>query len=358
VKAARALWLGGALCLGGIVVATQFRAPAVAPAVADSATSIEPQVDSRLVASFTEFAGSETNARSLVAGLRQGGEITLTGPGMGGNTAASTRFTLPTGPMDFGNARTSLTLAREQLAQLGIRQPTPVQIKAVLAGGAVTSRGAARTTPVLLPGVLQMRAHGMGWSKIADSMGIKLGDAMDGRKASPGAVGPGAAPGASSIASSAVTVSGGQLEAPKQAPAGSAPNPGAPSAIRPGKVARAAPPTAATPAGTQPIDSVTRRVPRAPAPTDPGSSTASAGPGGAGKAVSGAVPASTALSQELGSPGSGATTANENRIAGAVTAVAAQGPAPEPVALTPAARLDMPGTSGERGPPEPATPAD
>jgi len=37
----------------------------------------------------------------------------------------------------------------------------------VLAGGAVTSRG-ARSTSVLLPGVLQMRAHGMGWHKIAD----------------------------------------------------------------------------------------------------------------------------------------------------------------------------------------------
>lgn len=355
MKAARALWLGGALCIGGIVVGAQLRAPAVAPAAADPADSAESQSDSRLVASFTDFAGSENNARKLVAGLRHGGEIALNAPGAVGPGAADTRFTLPTRPMDYGNTRTSLTLAREQLAQLGIRQPTPAQIKAVLTGGAVTSRSAARTTPVLLPGVLQMRAHGMGWGKIADSMGIKLGDSLDGKRNTPAAGGGGSAPAATGIAASAVTVTGAQFEPPKQARAGSVPEAATKSAIRPGRGARAAALSETVPAGTKSADSETRRgVPRAAAPTDRDAATASAGQG-AGTSAAGAGPSSAGLSQVLEIPESGATVAKEGRIAGAAAVTAAQGPAPEPVALTPAPRLEMPGPAGERSrSPEPA----
>jgi len=356
VKAARALWIGGILCLGGIALGARLRAPAVAPAAAGSATSTESQAESRLVASFTDFAGSDANAHSLVAGLRQGGEIALTAPGSGGKAATSMRFTLPTRPMDYGNVRTSLTLAREQMAQLGIRQPTPAQIKAVLAGGAVTSRSTARTTPMLLPGVLQMRAHGMDWNRIADSMGVKLGDAVDGRRSSPATGAMAAGPAAPGIAASAVTVTGAQVEAPKQSRAGGAPDSGASASTRPGKVAGVTPTVSARHADTKPAESVYRRVPRAPPPADPISTTARTEKGGTGPAVAIAGPASTVLSQELGTPGSGVMGARANGIAG-TAAAPAQDPAPEPVALTPTARIEMPGASGERNP-EPAAPAD
>ncbi|MGH8633087.1 MAG: hypothetical protein ACRET7_03035, partial [Burkholderiales bacterium] len=122
------------------------------------------------------------NARSLVAGLRQGNEITLTAPAAGGQPGTATRFTPPTRPMDYGNVRIALALAREQLAQLGVDRPTPTQIKVALAGGGVASHVSGRATaPVLLPGVLQMRAGGMGWAKIADTMGFRLGPAMSGK---------------------------------------------------------------------------------------------------------------------------------------------------------------------------------
>lgn len=359
MKAARALWLGGALCLGGIVVGTHFRAPAVAPAAADPATSADAQADSRLVAGFTDFAGSESNARSLVSGLRQGGEIVLkSAPDAGGNAAAGTRFSLPTRPMDYGNSRTSLILAREQLMQLGIKQPTPVQIKAALTGGAVTSRGAARTTAVLLPGVLQMRAHGMGWGKIADSMGIKLGDAMDDRKGAPAKAVAASVPAASGIASSAVTLTGAQFEASKQVRAGAIPEPASRIAIRPARNVRSAPTAVTAPADAKPADSVTRRAPRAPAPIDPALTTARAAEGGAATAGAGSGPPSSGLSQELRSTGSGTSVANENRITGAAAAAAQQVQVPEPVALTPAARLEAPvPAAGERAP-EPTSPAD
>jgi hypothetical protein len=83
--------------------------------------------------------------------------------------------------MDFGNVRVALVLAREQLAQLGITRPTPAHLKAVLAGGGIASHANGQVaTPFLLPGVLQMRASGMGWQKIAGTMGVTLAQAMNG----------------------------------------------------------------------------------------------------------------------------------------------------------------------------------
>ena len=351
MKAARALWVGGILCLGGIAVGAYLRAPTAT----GSATGAESQAESRIVASFADFAGSEINARSLIAGLRQGSEITLSAPGPYGKVATTTRFTLPTRPMDYGNVRTSLTLAREQLAQLGINKPTPVQIKAVLAGGAVTSRG-ARSTSMLLPGVLQMRAHGMGWHKIADSMGVKLDDAKAGTKTSPVAAARGDVPAAPLFAAGAVTLAVAQDEAPKQSRTGGTPNTGASASTRPGKVAGVAPTVAAKPADTRPADSENRR---APTPAGPDSVAVRAEKGGAGTDFTTAGPASAALSQEAGKPGSGATAARESRIAGdAAAPVPVAGPVSEPVALSPAARLEiMPGASGESSP-EPAASAD
>jgi hypothetical protein len=110
--------------------------------------------------------------------LRQGGEINLAA---GGRAGPATQFTPPTRPMDYGNVRIALVLAREQLAQFGINRPNPAQLKAVLVGGGVASRTNERVaTPVLLPGVLQMRAGGMGWQPIASSMGITLAQVMNG----------------------------------------------------------------------------------------------------------------------------------------------------------------------------------
>jgi hypothetical protein len=176
---ASVLVLSGVLCAGGIAAGVQFKDAATSVTKGYTAAFEEPQA--RLISSFSDFAGSEANARSLVAGLRQGSEITLTVPASGGQPGTATRFTPPTRPLDYGDVRISLALAREQLAQLGIAQPTPSQIKAVLAGGGVATRVSGRaTTPFLLPGVLQLRAGGIGWAKIADAMGVTLGPAMSG----------------------------------------------------------------------------------------------------------------------------------------------------------------------------------
>ncbi|MGH8699732.1 MAG: hypothetical protein ACREVR_00965, partial [Burkholderiales bacterium] len=182
MKMASVLVLGGVLCAGGIAAGVLLKG-AVTPVTEESTAAIEePYAQARIISSFSDFAGSEANARSLVAGLRQGSEITLTAPAAGGMPGTATRFTPPTRPMDYGNVRFALALAREQLAQLGVDRPTPTQIKVALAGGGVASHVSGRaTTPLLLPGVLHMRAGGMGWAKIADTMGVRLGPAMSGK---------------------------------------------------------------------------------------------------------------------------------------------------------------------------------
>jgi hypothetical protein len=175
LKSVSVVVLIAVLCVGSLAASVFTKHAATPRTASDAVSSAEPQAQTRLVSDFSAFAGSDANARSLVGGLRQSSEITLTA-GLSGMT---TRFTPPTRPMDYGNVRVALVLAREQLAQLGITRPTPAQIKAVLSGGGIASSTNGRAaSPYLFPGVLQMRAGGMGWQKIAGTMGVTLAQAM------------------------------------------------------------------------------------------------------------------------------------------------------------------------------------
>jgi hypothetical protein len=84
--------------------------------------------------------------------------------------------------MGYGNVFTSLALAKQQLGQLGINQPTPQQLQAVLTGGAVTTGTGTTATTTLLQGILTMRSQGMGWGQIAQKLGTKLGPVVSGLK--------------------------------------------------------------------------------------------------------------------------------------------------------------------------------
>lgn len=108
------------------------------------------QSESQLVEKYADIAGSEANASALVGGLREGSDFRI----------GSTSFDPPTGKMGYGEIDTALALAQKQLPA----NPTPAQLKAALIGTAQQ------------PGVLAMRADGMGWGQIAQSMGFKLGE--------------------------------------------------------------------------------------------------------------------------------------------------------------------------------------
>lgn len=189
MKMASILVLGGVLCAGGIAAGVQLKDAATSASGGHTAAIEEPEA--RIVSSYSDFAGSHANAQSLVAGLRHGREITLTAPAKGGQPGTATRFTAPTRPLDYGDVRIALALARAQLTQLGIDRPTPAQIKAVLAGGGIATRLSGQaTTPFLLPGVLQLRAGGTGWTRIANMMGVTLEPAMKGNAHPAGAMPP------------------------------------------------------------------------------------------------------------------------------------------------------------------------
>ncbi len=128
------------------------------------------QADDRLVDKFARFAGSRSNAESLVNGLRNDQEVKLTS-----TTQGSATFTPKTDRMGFGNVNIALTLARATLAEQGITRPTPQQIQAALNGGTITTSSGRQ---VRLTGILAQRASGLGWGKIAQANGFKLGELM------------------------------------------------------------------------------------------------------------------------------------------------------------------------------------
>ena len=121
------------------------------------------QSKDQLVEKYTALAGSEASATSLVTGLRDDKEVDLAG----------TKFTPPTNKMGYGNVSIALALAEAELKLQGITNPTPEQLKTALVGDATQK------------GILQLRADGMGWGQIANSMGFKLGDVMRSDKAPP-----------------------------------------------------------------------------------------------------------------------------------------------------------------------------
>lgn len=123
--------------------------------------------ESRLVEKYDRFAGSDRNARELVEGLRNDSQVDLS---KGGKT---TSFKPATDKMGYGNVDLALGLAQASLAEHGIHNPTPEQIKAALNGGTITTKSGQRVT---LPGVLKLRASGMGWGQVAHKLGVKVGD--------------------------------------------------------------------------------------------------------------------------------------------------------------------------------------
>jgi hypothetical protein len=183
--------------------ATSFRATVIALAFAGMAagqasgaiqdsTSAEPsttltspgqlRVASKFAAPFTTLAGSQENAVALATALRTGTPVTLTYTTTvdGKTTTTTTTFTPPTKPMGWGNVSHALALAQYSLNQQGITNPTGAQLQAALLGGDITTSDGKTVT---LAGVLQQRADGMGWGKIAQSYGTTMGAVNRGIKA-------------------------------------------------------------------------------------------------------------------------------------------------------------------------------
>lgn len=130
------------------------------------------------------MAGSEDNAVALATALRTGTTANLTFTSTsptGETTQTTTELTIPTKPMGWGNVSHALALAQLSLRQTGIENPTAADLQAALDGGTVTT---ADGKTVVLAGVLQQRAQGMGWGQIAKTYGTTMGAVNRGVKAS------------------------------------------------------------------------------------------------------------------------------------------------------------------------------
>ncbi|WIO74973.1 hypothetical protein QP938_03450 [Porticoccaceae bacterium LTM1] len=178
----------------------------------ETISSGEQQNIDRIAASFGELAGSEENTQNLINGLRNGTEITMTetvieiqettemvdevdadgNPVLDddGNPVQveqvvqtevevenTITFTPETGQIGFGGAFISLALAEEKLNAGGIEDPTLQELVEALAGDLDLEDGVE-----VEAGILEMRADGMGWGKIANELDFNLGQLISSLK--------------------------------------------------------------------------------------------------------------------------------------------------------------------------------
>jgi hypothetical protein len=120
----------------------------------------------KIALGFAQLAGSQDNALALVHALHDGVEVRLI-TSITLASAAKARITEiapPTGRMTWHDVKMALMLARDALQRYGILHPACEQLRAALTGGEVTAPDGKLVT---LRGVLNMRAEGMNWGRIA-----------------------------------------------------------------------------------------------------------------------------------------------------------------------------------------------
>ena len=119
----------------------------------------------KIASGFMGLAGSDENAVALVESLREGAPVQLTYPGTNPQDLPQViAIETPTRPMDWNDVRMALMLARDALASVGVSRPSGEALQAVLMGGAVVVPSGR---VVAFKGVLQMRADGFNWGRIA-----------------------------------------------------------------------------------------------------------------------------------------------------------------------------------------------
>lgn len=150
-------------CLAGLLLVGYLGSVAALEVPAPPSPS---SVETRLSGEFAGFAGSPDNATALVRGLHGATPVTLLS---GGPAPVAMTFAPPTRPMGYGNVRIALALARADLTRQGIANPSTAEIRGALIGSG------GRT------GILQQRADGLGWGKIAQRLGFKLGKVVGSR---------------------------------------------------------------------------------------------------------------------------------------------------------------------------------
>jgi len=150
--------LASAFALPSLAALADTTAPETSPGTATQAVPT-----AKLVDEYSDLAGSEKNAESLVTGLRTGSTITLEPIAEDDKTIT---FESPTRNLGNGEIKIVLVMADKLLS--GDDTPTNQDLYNALMGD---------------KGVLTMRAEGMGWGQIANALGFRLGEVMRSGKA-------------------------------------------------------------------------------------------------------------------------------------------------------------------------------
>ena len=108
---------------------------ASAPAPATEAT--------RITNEYSDWAGGRSNAESIVAGLRNGGPVTIV-TNSPDRRVSIAGFT-PASSMSYGHVASALAGAQHSLSRLGIRKPNAEQIQAALIGGEISTASGGTT---------------------------------------------------------------------------------------------------------------------------------------------------------------------------------------------------------------------
>ncbi|HYT96603.1 MAG TPA: hypothetical protein VEO36_04725 [Casimicrobiaceae bacterium] len=164
-----------ALALCANAAAQTTTDPSTTSSATTPATTGQTLVAGKVAHPFVTLAGSQENAVALANALRTGTPATLTYASTDANgqpTTTTTTITPPTKPMGWGNVSHSLALTQFALNQAGIANPTSAELQAALQGNSITT---ADGKTVTFAGVLQQRADGMGWGRIAQSYGTTMG---------------------------------------------------------------------------------------------------------------------------------------------------------------------------------------
>lgn len=133
----------------------------------------------RLADRYTDLAGSEEAAGDLVDALRAGEDfvvveevVTENEDGTTTTTTVETVIANPAGPMGWGEVNITLSLA-QALVEAGAYP----DLQSALTGVETTvTNPDGTTTTTSEGGVLAMRADGMGWGQIANTLGFRLGE--------------------------------------------------------------------------------------------------------------------------------------------------------------------------------------
>jgi hypothetical protein len=121
-------------------LAASLAASLAIAASATAATTAAQSDASRLASQYSEWAGGQSNADALVAGLRSGQPVTLV-TNAADRSVSIAGFT-PTSPMSYGAVGNALSNAQRTLTRLGIKRPNAEQIQAALIGGEVMTSNA------------------------------------------------------------------------------------------------------------------------------------------------------------------------------------------------------------------------